>query len=68
VKDWSDWLIDGLREDEIEDLRRHTRTGRPLEDPSFVERLEALVGRVLRPRKRGPKPKKQKKQGKKESS
>lgn len=57
VEDWSDWLAEGLRDDEIEDLRCHTRTGRPLGDPTFVDRLESLLGRILRPGKRGPKPK-----------
>jgi len=55
--DGSGWLVDGLGVDEIEGWRRHTRTGRPLGEPGFVERLEFLLGRVLRPGKRGPKPK-----------
>ena len=55
MEGWPWWLVDGLRDDEIDDLRRHTRTGRPLGEPGFVERLESLLGRVLRPGKRGPK-------------
>jgi putative transposase len=42
-------------EDSLGELRRHTRTGRPLGSESFLTRLEHLTGRVLRPRKRGPK-------------
>ena len=38
-------------------LRRHESTGRPLGDEKCVAQLEAMVGRSLRPRKRGPKPK-----------
>jgi len=37
-------------------LRKHARTGRPLGSETFIERLEQLTGRVLRPRKPGPKP------------
>lgn len=37
-------------------FRKHARTGRPLGGDAFVERLEQLTGRVLRPRKRGRKP------------
>jgi len=45
------------KEDEIAPLlRRHTQTGRPLGSDAFVTRLERLTGRVLRARKRGPKP------------
>lgn len=42
--------------DAIEAVRLHTRTGRPLGSDVFVERIEARVGRELRPKKRGPKP------------
>jgi hypothetical protein len=37
--------------------RGHARTGRPLGSPTFLDRLERLVGRVLKPHKPGPKPK-----------
>jgi len=37
-------------------LRKHARTGRPLGSDTFVSQLEELTGRILRPRKRGPKP------------
>jgi hypothetical protein len=36
---------------------QYTRTGRPLGDETFLARLEGMVGRVLKPQKRGPKPK-----------
>ncbi len=38
-------------------MRGHGRTGRPLADETFLGRLESLVGRLLKPQKRGPKPK-----------
>jgi hypothetical protein len=44
-----------IAEAELKDIRQHGRTGRPLGCESFVDRLEELVGRVLKPQKRGPK-------------
>lgn len=38
-------------------FRMHERTGRPLGDETFIARLERLCGRVLAPKKPGPKPK-----------
>jgi len=49
--DWRALLNSGLREEELRDLRGHGRTGRPLGSETFVERLERMVGRVLRPQK-----------------
>ena len=57
VTDWSRWLEEGLSEEDVERLRRHTRTSRPLGDVSFLDQLETLRNRVPRPLKRGPKPK-----------
>jgi len=58
VANWSAYL---LEEDEadVERIRQRTRTGRPCGATGFVEHLEATLGRVLHPRKRGPKPKKE---------
>ena len=56
VPDWAAFLKSSLPEEQLRQLREHTRTGRPLGSPAFLERLEAMVGRVLRPLKRGPKP------------
>jgi len=55
VADWNALLNSGLPEEELRDLREHGRTGRPLGSTTFLERLESLVGRVLRPQKRGRK-------------
>ena len=43
--------------DENDDFRGHTRTGRPLGSRVFVIQLEDTLGRRLRPRKPGRKPK-----------
>ncbi len=56
VADWTAFLDSALPEEELRDLREHGRTGRPLGSRAFVERLEGMVGRILRPLKRGPKP------------
>ena len=53
VNDWRGFLNSAIREEELRDLREHGRTGRPLGNATFVERLEAIVGRVLRPQKGG---------------
>jgi putative transposase len=37
-------------------LRRAESIGQPLGDAAFLDRLEHLTGRSLRPAKRGPKP------------
>ena len=34
---------------------KKTRTGRPCGDDSFVERMEEMTGRILKPQKPGPK-------------
>lgn len=57
VPDWRGYLDAGIDRDTLEILRRHTRTGRPLGDEAFLDRLEADLGRQLRARKVGRKPK-----------
>jgi putative transposase len=57
VADWNAFLDSAVPEEELTELRRHVRTGRPLGDETFVGRLEEMVGRTLKPQKRGPKPK-----------
>ena len=53
VADWRGLLNSAIREEELRDLREHVRTGRPLGSPTFVERLERTVGRILRPQRPG---------------
>jgi putative transposase len=53
VGDWRGFLNSALREEELLDLRAHGRTGRPLGNSAFLEKLEATVGRALRPRNGG---------------
>ncbi len=58
VSNWNRYLSDPDDEEVNAKFRRHEATGRPMGSDSFLARLEALVGRLLRPQKRGPKPKK----------
>ena len=55
VGNWQDFLSMGVNEEEMEVLRRHTRTGRPLGNEDFIEILQKRLGRILRPLRPGPK-------------
>jgi putative transposase len=53
---WKSFLKEEMKEGgNLERIRTATRTGRPLGNHAFIERLETLTGRPLRPKKRGPK-------------
>jgi putative transposase len=56
VQDWRQFLAEVLPTEEVELLRRHARTGRPLGETAFLDRIERMLHRVVRPAKRGPKP------------
>jgi len=56
VENWREYLGTEQDSTDIEIIRRHSRTGRPLGSHDFVESLEAKAGRPLAPLKRGPKP------------
>ena len=56
VGDWRALL--SVDPETTEDVRRHTRTGRPLGSEAFLERAESITGRSLRLRKPGRKRKK----------
>ncbi|MDR1044123.1 MAG: transposase [Candidatus Adiutrix sp.] len=55
--DWREFLAGGLSEKDMEALRRHEGTGRPLGGPGFLARIEARLGRTVAPGKPGRKPK-----------
>lgn len=57
VPDFAAFLRAGEDEALSGALRRAETIGRPLGDAAFLDRLESLTGRALRPRKRGPRPK-----------
>jgi putative transposase len=58
---WKDFLHAPVREEEIIKMRRHEKTGRPLGSGSFVENLETMLGRILKPKKAGRRPKSEQK-------
>jgi putative transposase len=54
---WKEFLQEGTEtEEELRQIRRSTRTGRPLGSEEFILRLEKLTGRKLLRQKTGPKP------------
>ena len=54
-KGWTKFLIDYPGESEINLLKKHERTGRPLGSNAFVKKMESLLGRALKPQKAGRK-------------
>jgi len=55
AKNWRRLLTSAATEEEVQALREHEGTGRPLGDDAFQKRLEKKLGRVLRRQKPGPK-------------
>jgi putative transposase len=54
--DWKAFLAGGLEAADLEAIRGHERTGRPLGSDAFQEELEARLGRPLKKRRAGRKP------------
>ncbi len=54
-EEWARFLRAKAEDSEVRIMRRHEHTGRPLGSPGFVEHLEWLLNRELRPQKRGRK-------------
>jgi putative transposase len=54
--DFAALLAAGEEEEMVARLRKAERIGRPIGESSFLNRLERETGRVLKPRKPGPKP------------
>jgi putative transposase len=52
---WDSFLKSDIQTDEIDDLRKHERTGRPIGEPSFIESLETLLDLSLKRQRPGPK-------------
>ena len=55
VRNWPAYLAETNAYEREDLIRLHTRTGRPLGSDSFIDQLEVLCGRSLRPLKPGPK-------------
>ena len=56
VGEWTNYLRQPTSDTLPADLHRHMRTGRPLGDEAFIDKLELQLKRPLRPKKPGPKP------------
>ena len=54
VPDWKDFLLSRLDNDNGV-FSSHSRTGRPLGDNAFIDKVSALLGRDLKPKRPGPK-------------
>ena len=60
TKPWEQFLMSDVEEHEIDLFRRHERTGRPMGNETFIDMLESLLDRTLKPQKPGPKSKRDK--------
>jgi len=58
---WRDFVASGVSGEEAVEIRGHEKTGRPLGSEAFVENLEHMLGRILKPKKAGRKPGKKQK-------
>ena len=56
VGDWGRYLDSGEDTALRDALRRHTRTGRPAGSERFLDELERMTGKPVRPKKKGPAP------------
>ena len=57
IKDWKKFLEGDDKEQDIRLFKKHARIGRPLGHEGFIEKLEKITGRILKPRKPGRKKK-----------
>lgn len=53
VGNWQALLESAMPDEDMQAIRRHERTGRPLGDATFVKKIECMLGKVLLPRKAG---------------
>jgi putative transposase len=53
IGDWSEWLAEGDRPEQLDVLRRHVERGLPCGAEGFIRRLERQAKQLLRPRPRG---------------
>jgi putative transposase len=55
IPDWASYLREKTSESDKILLESHARTGRPLGDDRFIDRLESITGRTIKNKKPGPK-------------
>jgi len=56
VCDWRAYLANSAARDDEEQIRKHTRTGRPLGTVEFIHKIENLTGETLVAKRPGPNP------------
>jgi len=61
MKDYAELMKAGIKEQEVNNIRNHTRSGRPIGSESFIVKMERKLDRIFKVRPRG-RPKKGKKQ------
>jgi len=54
VGDWKTFLK-RMKNQQVEKIEKHEKTGRPLGDELFMNKISKMVGRDLKPKKPGPK-------------
>jgi putative transposase len=59
LHNWSDYLERPMAPEEIKAINLHLQTGRPRGSDLFLDNIEEKIGRPVRPKKRGRKPKQQ---------
>ena len=57
VNNWKDFLATDVTEKEKKIIQSHERTGRPVGNDNFLEKLEKLTNRIIKKQKPGPKKK-----------
>jgi len=55
IENWSAYLTEGRDEKEYNQFQKHTHTGQPLGNKSFITKLEQITKKALKRRKPGPK-------------
>ena len=55
IGNWQDLLSIESSDEDLDSIRQHERTGRPMGSEGFLTRLEQITGRVLKRQKPGPK-------------
>ena len=55
VADWYAFLKAKTGAEEVRSLQQHERTGRPLGNKHFIDALEKILNRIVRPQKSEPK-------------
>lgn len=59
LHNWKDYLDRPMEMEELRNIQIHLQTGRPRGSDIFLDNIEEKIGRTVRPKKRGRKPKDQ---------